>query len=85
MICYQIADLHRMAQTGLLENPLRYYGIVSPTGHPWSLLNASLAGFFSSFTSNVLLSWLVYHGSASCSHLHSDHHRRFGCSASWTP
>jgi hypothetical protein len=35
MICYQIADLHRMAQTGLLENPLRYYGIDSPTGHRW--------------------------------------------------
>ncbi len=35
MICYQIADLHRMAQTGLLENECRYYGIDSPTGHRW--------------------------------------------------
>jgi len=35
MICYQIADLHRMAQAGLLENEWRYYGIDSPTGHRW--------------------------------------------------
>jgi hypothetical protein len=35
MICYQIADLHRMAQTGLLENEWRFYGIDSPTGHRW--------------------------------------------------
>lgn len=35
MICYQIADLHRMAQAGLLENEWRFYGIDSPTGHRW--------------------------------------------------
>jgi hypothetical protein len=35
MICYQIADLHRMAQAGLLENEWRYFGIDSPTGHRW--------------------------------------------------
>ncbi len=35
MICYQIADLHRMAQAGLLENKWRFYGIDSPTGYRW--------------------------------------------------
>jgi len=35
MICYQIADLHRMAQAGLLENKWRSFGIDSPTGHRW--------------------------------------------------
>ena len=35
MICYQIADLHHMAQAGLLENKWRFYGIDSPTGHRW--------------------------------------------------
>jgi hypothetical protein len=35
MICYQIADLHRMAQTGLLESEWRYFGMDSPTGHRW--------------------------------------------------
>ncbi|EFH79571.1 hypothetical protein [Ktedonobacter racemifer] len=35
MICYQIADLHRMVQAGLLENEWRFYGIDSPTGHRW--------------------------------------------------
>ncbi len=35
MICYQIADLHRMAQAGLLDNQFRYFGIDSPTGHRW--------------------------------------------------
>jgi hypothetical protein len=35
MICYQIADLHRMAQAGLLENEWRYFGIDSPTRHRW--------------------------------------------------
>ena len=35
MIGYQIADLHRMDQAGLLENEWRYYGIDSPTGHRW--------------------------------------------------
>jgi hypothetical protein len=35
MICYQIADLCRMAQAGLLENQWRYFGIDSPTGHRW--------------------------------------------------
>jgi hypothetical protein len=35
MLCYQIADLYRMAQAGLLENKWRYFGIDSPTGHRW--------------------------------------------------
>lgn len=35
MICYQIADLHRMDQADLLNNPFRYYGIDSPTGYRW--------------------------------------------------
>ncbi len=35
MICYQIADLHRMDQAGLLEKEWRYLGIDSPTGHRW--------------------------------------------------
>ncbi len=35
LICYQIADLHRMAQAGLLENKWRFLGIDSPTGHRW--------------------------------------------------
>lgn len=35
MICYQIADLHRMAQAGMLENKFRYLGVRSPTGHSW--------------------------------------------------
>src|SRR5579872_628592 len=35
MICYQIADLHRMDQADLLNNQFRYYGIDSPTGQRW--------------------------------------------------
>ena len=35
MILYQIADLHRMEDEGLLSNPYRYYGIDSPTGFNW--------------------------------------------------
>jgi hypothetical protein len=35
MICYQIADLHRMAEANLLENKLRFFGIDSPTGYTW--------------------------------------------------
>jgi hypothetical protein len=35
MICYQIADLYRMAQAGLLENEWRFDGIDSSTGHRW--------------------------------------------------
>jgi len=35
MICYQIADLHRMAEADLLENKWRFFGIDSPTGHRW--------------------------------------------------
>ena len=35
MICYQIADLHRMDQANLLDNQFRYYGIDSPTGYRW--------------------------------------------------
>lgn len=35
MICYQIADLHRMHQVHLLENKLRFLGIASPTGYTW--------------------------------------------------
>ena len=35
MICYQIADLHRIASANLLENKLRFLGIDSPTGYTW--------------------------------------------------
>lgn len=35
MILYQIADLHLMAQAGTLNDPHRYFGIDSPTGHRW--------------------------------------------------
>jgi hypothetical protein len=35
MICYQIADLHRMAETGQLNSKYRYYGLTSPTGYSW--------------------------------------------------
>ncbi len=35
MLRYQIADLHRMAEDGSLENKYRYFGMTSPTGHSW--------------------------------------------------
>lgn len=35
MLHYQIADLHRMAESGTINDPYRYYGIDSPTGHRW--------------------------------------------------
>lgn len=35
LLKYQIADLHRMAEAGTINNPLRYYGIDSPTGNRW--------------------------------------------------
>jgi hypothetical protein len=35
MLCYQIADLHRMQVTGQLNDPYRYYGLISPAGHDW--------------------------------------------------
>ena len=35
MVLYQIADLHLMAQAGTINNPHRYFGIDSPTGHRW--------------------------------------------------
>jgi hypothetical protein len=35
MLRYQIADLHRMAEVGTLNDPQRYFGIDSPTGHRW--------------------------------------------------
>jgi hypothetical protein len=35
MICYQIADLHLMAQTGQINDPNAFLGIDSPTGNRW--------------------------------------------------
>lgn len=35
MVCYQIADLHRMAQTDIFSKPWIILGIDSPTGHTW--------------------------------------------------
>jgi hypothetical protein len=35
MLRYQIADLHRMAEIGTTNDPSRYWGIDSPTGHRW--------------------------------------------------
>ena len=35
LILFQIADLHRMANAGQLENEWRFYGIDSPSGHRW--------------------------------------------------
>lgn len=35
MICYQIADLHLMTQTGQVNDPNAFSGIDSPTGHRW--------------------------------------------------
>ena len=35
IILFQLADLHRMQESGQLENPHRYFGIVSPSGHNW--------------------------------------------------
>ena len=35
MLRYQIADLHRMAAAGALDNPHRRFGIDSPTQHRW--------------------------------------------------
>lgn len=34
-IGYQIADLHRMDEAGMLKNESRFMGLISPTGHPW--------------------------------------------------
>jgi hypothetical protein len=47
-ILFQIADLRRMAEAGMLENEYRYFGIESPTGFwwynfdPWSYLEAAV-------------------------------------------
>jgi hypothetical protein len=35
MLRYQIADLHRMAEIGTINDPYRYGGIDSPTGKRW--------------------------------------------------
>jgi hypothetical protein len=35
LILFQIADLRRMAEAGILENEYRYYGIDSPSGSRW--------------------------------------------------
>lgn len=35
MICYQIADLHRMKQAGILDKPYLALGADSPTGNRW--------------------------------------------------
>ena len=35
MICYQIADLHLMAQAEMLDQPYIILGVDSPTGHRW--------------------------------------------------
>lgn len=34
-ILYQIVDLRRMAEVGTLEDPERYFGVVSPSGARW--------------------------------------------------
>lgn len=39
MICYQIADLHRMREAGILDKPYIYLGADSPTGHRWYNFN----------------------------------------------
>src|SRR5579859_277742 len=41
MLCYQIADLHLMAQTGQIHDPNAFFGIDSPTGHRWYNLHPS--------------------------------------------
>jgi hypothetical protein len=35
LICYQIADLQRMADDGTLSQPDRYFGVTSPSGARW--------------------------------------------------
>ncbi len=35
LLRYQIADLHRMAEVGTLNDPQRHFGLDSPTGHRW--------------------------------------------------
>ncbi len=35
VICYQIAGLYLMAQTGQIDDPNAFFGIVSPTGQRW--------------------------------------------------
>jgi len=53
MICYQIADLHRMKEAGMLDKSpnILYLGLQSPTGHSWynfepaSFLECATAGF----------------------------------------
>ena len=35
MLHYQIANLHRMAENGTINDPFRYGGIDSPTSHSW--------------------------------------------------
>jgi hypothetical protein len=35
MICYQISDLHLMAQAGILNQPFIHLGVDSPRGHRW--------------------------------------------------
>ncbi len=42
MIWFQIADLHRLAQIGKLDDPHRYLGLRSPTGHSWYNFDPSL-------------------------------------------
>jgi hypothetical protein len=35
MLLYQIADLHRMGEAGVLTHPHAYFGLDSPTGFRW--------------------------------------------------
>jgi|SRR5260221_2226041 hypothetical protein len=62
---YQIADLHRMAEVGTINDPQRYYGIDSPTGHRWfnfdtpSFLECASAGMEDGMEDN--------HGTTECS------------------
>lgn len=51
LILYQIADWQRMAEVGSLNDPDRYFGIDSPTGHRW--YNFDVATFLKRGSSSV--------------------------------
>jgi hypothetical protein len=45
LLLYQIADLRRMQEAGMLDNPGVFLGVTSPTGYSW--YNFSPEGFLS--------------------------------------
>lgn len=61
LILFQIADLHRMAEAGLLADPYRYYGLDSPSGVRWynfdsfTYLECGIRGAFGGYVAEEVI------------------------------